>query len=440
MVLRKTFFVLLSFLMFFSSSLAAQAASLGWSLNATFPSSAHYIDSLAVYQGKLYAGTCCESRVYVYDGTSWTLNFSLDNSNAHVQALGVYNGKLYAGTNYYVDGVGNRGRVWVYDGTNWSISLDAIPDDTVNTYFALTEYNNKLYAATGDSGRVWVFDGTTWTEGFNSGERAVRSLATYNGKLYAGSYETGRVYVYDGSTWQISFTPGQQIVQSLAVYNGKLYAGAGGPGNDGYVYVYDGSTWSQSYHSSEKIISALVSFRNRLYAGGYYTGNVYAYDGATWSLDFASGEEGLISTAEYNSVLYVGSAINGKVFQFLPPYPFAGFFSPVDNPGPGPSFVFNKAKAGSAIPVKFSLGGNQGLDIFAAGYPKSEKVDCAMASSLDSIEQTVTAGGSSLSYDPATDQYSYVWKSDKGWANSCRKITVRLSDGTDHIAYFNFVK
>jgi hypothetical protein len=41
-------------------------------------------------------------------------------------------------------------------------------------------------------------------------------------------------------------------------------------------------------------------------------------------------------------------------------YDFDGFFNPVDNPD-----VLNRVKAGSAIPVKFSLGGDQGLDIFA---------------------------------------------------------------------------
>ena len=54
-------------------------------------------------------------------------------------------------------------------------------------------------------------------------------------------------------------------------------------------------------------------------------------------------------------------------------YDFGGFFSPVDNPD-----VLNRAKAGSAIPVKFSLGGDQGLDIFAeadgSSFPKSGSI------------------------------------------------------------------
>jgi len=121
-------------------------------------------------------------------------------------------------------------------------------------------------------------------------------------------------------------------------------------------------------------------------------------------------------------------------------YAFSGFFQPVDNPGPGPSFVFNSAKAGSAIPVKFSLGGDQGLSIFAPGYPKSQPIYCDASATYDGIEETVTAGSSSLSYDATTDRYHYVWKTDKAWANTCRKLTVRLNDSTDHVAYFNFKK
>jgi hypothetical protein len=112
---------------------------------------------------------------------------------------------------------------------------------------------------------------------------------------------------------------------------------------------------------------------------------------------------------------------------------FSGFFAPVDNPP-----VVNVAKGGQAIPVEFSLGGNQGLDIFAAGYPTSQQIACDSSAPLDDVEQTVPAGSSSLSYDATTDQYTYVWKTDKTWAKTCRQLTVRLSDGSDHIAYFRF--
>ncbi len=114
-------------------------------------------------------------------------------------------------------------------------------------------------------------------------------------------------------------------------------------------------------------------------------------------------------------------------------YLWTGFFQPVDNTN------LNVAKAGSAIPVKFNLGGNQSLAIFAANYPSSSQVNCdAISEDQDTIEETVNAGGSSLTYDNTAGQYIYVWKTDKSWAGKCRRLDVKLIDGTTHSAYFKF--
>jgi Tol biopolymer transport system component len=96
-------------------------------------------------------------------------------------------------------------------------------------------------------------------------------------------------------------------------------------------------------------------------------------------------------------------------------YNFGGFFSPVDN-----ADVLNKVKAGSTTPVKFTLGGDQGLDIFAktadgSSFPKSGAMACGSTDPVDAIEQTVNASSSGLTYDAATDRYPYVWKTQKAW-------------------------
>lgn len=116
-------------------------------------------------------------------------------------------------------------------------------------------------------------------------------------------------------------------------------------------------------------------------------------------------------------------------------YNWTGFFQPVNNMP-----TLNISKAGSSIPVKFSLSGNQGLNIFAAGSPGSAPITCDSTDPTDPIESTVTAGSSSLSYDPTADQYIYVWKTDKSWAGTCRQLTVTLVDGTKHRANFKFTK
>lgn len=112
---------------------------------------------------------------------------------------------------------------------------------------------------------------------------------------------------------------------------------------------------------------------------------------------------------------------------------FSGFFSPVNNPP-----VFNSVKAVSAVPVKFSLGGDYGLNIFASGYPVSQRITCNSGAPVDEIEQTVAAGNSGLQYDPATGQYTYVWKTQKSWAGTCRQLILQFDDGTERVALFTF--
>ena len=135
--------------------------------------------------------------------------------------------------------------------------------------------------------------------------------------------------------------------------------------------------------------------------------------------------------------------ICGSVTSFSPfilaelRYDFTGFMQPVDNPGN--TGVVNALKAGSAVPVKFSLGGNLGLDVLAPNSPTSSAYTCT-GTTEDAIEVTVTAGASSLTFDPTAGQYVYVWKTDKTWGGACRKLTVTLKDGTLHQALFKFSK
>jgi uncharacterized repeat protein (TIGR01451 family) len=114
-------------------------------------------------------------------------------------------------------------------------------------------------------------------------------------------------------------------------------------------------------------------------------------------------------------------------------YDFTGFFSPVNNLP-----TVNVVNAGKAIPVKFSLSGNKGLNIFAANSPQSGVILCDASAPATDLTMTVTAGSSSLSYDATTDQYIYVWKTDSSWAGTCRQLVVTLNDGSAYTAYFKF--
>ena len=110
-----------------------------------------------------------------------------------------------------------------------------------------------------------------------------------------------------------------------------------------------------------------------------------------------------------------------------------GFFPPVNNLP-----VINQAKGGSSVPVKFSLGGDKGMNIFAPGYPQSVQVSCGSGEVLGEPSLVSSPGASSLSYASGSDQYSLVWKTEKSWAGTCRQLVVKLVDGTEHLAIFQF--
>jgi hypothetical protein len=114
-------------------------------------------------------------------------------------------------------------------------------------------------------------------------------------------------------------------------------------------------------------------------------------------------------------------------------YDFGGFYPPVE-----PVPALNAAKGGSAVPLKFSLGGDQGLNVIAAGYPTSQQVKCTTLEPVGQASPIKPAGQSGLSYAAGNGWYSYVGKTDKGWAGTCRVLTLQLDDATQYLAYFQF--
>ena len=128
-----------------------------------------------------------------------------------------------------------------------------------------------------------------------------------------------------------------------------------------------------------------------------------------------------------------GSATTTETLTIAPSaLPFDGFFAPVDNLP-----TVNVVQAGSSVPIKFSLGGYRGQDIFAPGSPSSRPVGCT-AGATDGLEETATPGASGLTYDSDTDRYHYVWKTSKSWKGSCREFVLTLRDGSTHTAAFRF--
>ena len=133
-------------------------------------------------------------------------------------------------------------------------------------------------------------------------------------------------------------------------------------------------------------------------------------------------------------------AQKGQLWQIVPVhisggalYPFTGFQPPVANVP-----AVNLENAGRLIPIKFSLGGDQGLGVIVPGYPTVTQVDCKSQAPIGAAIKMDTAGNIGLTYDTSSNFYTYVWKSEKKMADTCQMFTLLLMDGSDHLAYFHF--
>jgi hypothetical protein len=111
---------------------------------------------------------------------------------------------------------------------------------------------------------------------------------------------------------------------------------------------------------------------------------------------------------------------------------FSGFQKPLVNP-PG----VNQANPGQSLPVKFSLGGFKGMQVFADGYPRSWSYPCD-AGPGDSPRSAPAADMNSFGYDQSSDSYTFVWKTTREFASSCRVFEVRFTDGSTYRALVSF--
>ncbi len=113
-------------------------------------------------------------------------------------------------------------------------------------------------------------------------------------------------------------------------------------------------------------------------------------------------------------------------------FEFEGFFSPLDDAPP----ALNRIKAGKDVPVRFRLGGDQGEDVFADGFPRSARVPCGQDADADTAKPTRSPWwwrqwlDGDIRYNRWTDAYTYLWKTDSDWAGSCRQLIVKFTDGS----------
>ncbi|MGW2206421.1 PxKF domain-containing protein, partial [Streptomyces sp. NPDC001774] len=200
--------------------------------------------------------------------------------------------------------------------------------------------------------------------------------------------------------------------------------GAGGAGGTGEGFSgNNGSDGSLAAGGAGAQPSGLVNVTGHdggggggagLYGGGGGGSGAQGGDGVTFS-GGGGGGGGSSLDPDGGAAPTAAPAGNGQVTitYEAATYAFTGFFAPVDNPP-----VVNEVNAGRTVPVKFSLGGDQGLDILAPNSPSSQQVACNSSAPVDTVESTTSQSG--LTYNSSTDQYQYNWKTQKAWSGTCR--------------------
>jgi hypothetical protein len=196
------------------------------------------------------------------------------------------------------------------------------------------------------------------------------------------------------------------------------------------VAIQPGQTYVASYSATNaKYAFQWYYFTDQSRTSGPITALQSAASGGNGVYGYCSVGQGCnpFPTDSYNDSNY-------WVSPLWTPYLFSGFSQPVDTDR------LNVAKAGSAIPVKFGLGGDMGLTILADGYPRAWPIHCDAGVQVDAIETTVPAGSSTLTYDATSARYVYVWKTSKAWANTCYRFDLGLDDGSHHAFDVKFMK
>ncbi len=116
---------------------------------------------------------------------------------------------------------------------------------------------------------------------------------------------------------------------------------------------------------------------------------------------------------------------------------FGGFRPPVEGPP-----LRNVVKAGQTVPIKFVLGSGVGsglaIGLESSVVLTSRALSCATGLPIGTAEGIASPGASALNPDPATGIRTYLWKTDKAWANQCRTFSLTLADGTIRHAAFDF--
>jgi hypothetical protein len=250
------------------------------------------ISGLAVFEGKLYAGTGTTGAwrdrprtrgMYRFDGVGqWT---DCGCPDLRITHLGVHNGGLYGLS--YDDGGFFRYR----GGTDWE-ALGPVPETT--QVYSMMTYEGALHVGTWPTGSVYRHDGgTKWTNTGRLGEeKEVMAVSVYNGKFFAGTLPFANVYRYDGpnrwtDTGRLDHTPDVRYRRawSMAVFDGKLFCGVLPSGRIHSLEAGRAVSYDKQLEPGWRHLAAVRDKdRLRLFVDGELVAESAAFDGKAFDL------------------------------------------------------------------------------------------------------------------------------------------------------------
>jgi N-acetylneuraminic acid mutarotase len=421
--------------------------------------------TILVVGGYPAAGGDATNTVEAYDpvSDSWSSRANLPSNSSGPGAVRGPDGTVYVIGGYPGCCFNYLNTVYAYNQTtnSWS-SRAPMPTRREAPAVALAA-NGKIYVVGGNgSGAteqiVEAYDPVTNTwQSKAPAPVAIRGnplIPAPNGKLYVFGYDlTGGVLEYDPAT--DTWTP----VEPMPT---PRLGPAGALAGDGSIYIIGGFVYpaAVTVATNERArfggppapaISGVSPAHGPVnggtgvsITGTNFTGATEVMFGASSATSFTINSDTSITAIAPASALGTvdvtitspsGTSAVTPADAYTYRYNYSGLFPPVDNPP-----MVNLMQGGRAVPVKFSLAGYQGLDIIAPGYPGSQQYTCNTGDPIDVIETTTTAGSSGLSYDAATDTYTYtyLWKTNKAWTRQCRELRLGLVDGSIHTAHFKF--
>jgi len=300
------------------------------------PGNCVYVMGLAVYDGRLFAGTCEAGKdeaghVYRYAGGGDWIDCGRPDGSNSISALAVYEGKLYAGSARYnlagsaLSASPNEqpgGKIYRYEGDGrWT---DCGKIGGCPAVASLAVYRGQLYASSlyAPAGTFRYEGGQTWAPCGTPEGRRVEALAVYNGSLFGTGYDKGEVYRYEGDRWRIvGVLPDTTQTYGFAVYRGELYVSTW-PGATVFRYQGD-NNWVACGRPGNELESMGMAVHNgKLYAGTLPLAQVYRYEsGSTWTLTGQLDKTPNVryrrawSMAVFQGKLFCGTLPSGHVYS-----------------------------------------------------------------------------------------------------------------------------